>query len=88
MKLRSPKNKFRYALTYGKAISGIGSCTSFTSNELSNELPLIKHHSQQAKRSNTFLNVEIFENKKIYPNFNWVKIESFTTKKALKHAKL
>jgi hypothetical protein len=77
MKLRSPKNKYRYALTYGKAISGIGSCTSFTSNDLSSELPLIKHHSQQAKRNNTFLNVEIFENKFAYPNFSWVNVKSF-----------
>jgi hypothetical protein len=77
MKLRSPKNKFRYELTYGKAISGIGSATSFTSNDLSSELPLIKHHSQQAKRNNTFLNVEIFENKFAYPKFSWVNVKSF-----------
>ena len=75
MKLRSPKNKFRYELTYGKSISGIGSDTSFTSNDLSNELPLIKHHTQQAKRNNTFLNVEVFENKFNYPYFNWVKVK-------------
>jgi hypothetical protein len=86
MKLRSPKNKFRYELTYGKAISGIGSVTSFTSNDLSNQLPLIKHHSQQAKRNNTFLNVEVFENKEIYPKINWVKIKSFNNK--ISYAKL
>ena len=75
--MNSPKNKFRYQLTYGKSIKGIGSSSSFTANELDKNHPTIQHHAKQAKRNNTTLNVVVLENKKVYPDFDWQKVKSF-----------
>lgn len=75
--MNSPKNKFRYQLTYGKPLKGIGSKISFTSNELDENHNVIKHHANQAKRNNTTLDVVILENKDFYPDFDWQKVKSF-----------
>ena len=75
--MNSPKNKYRYQLTYGKALKGIGSSCSFTSNDINENHPMIKHHANQAKKNNTKLLVSISKNKKQYPNFDWQKIKSF-----------
>ena len=75
--MNSPKNKYRYQLTYNKAIKEIGNSTSFTSDDLNENHPMIKHHANQAKRNNTSLLVSISENKKQYPEFDWQKVKSF-----------
>ena len=71
---RSPKNKFRASLTYGKALKGLGSASSFTCNEIS-ENEMLKHHIDQAKRNNTSLSVVWFENKSSFPSFDWVEVQ-------------
>lgn len=75
--MNSPKNKFRYQLTYGKPLKGIGSVSSFTSNHLDENHNVIKHHANQAKKNNTTLNVVVLENKKVYLGFDWQKVKSF-----------
>lgn len=75
MKLRSPKNKYSYQLTYGKALKEIGSSSTFTSDELNENHPMVKHHAEQAKRNNTTLTVVIKENKKTYPEFDWQEVK-------------
>jgi len=75
--MKSPKNKFRYELTYGKPLKGISSTTSFTGNKLDENHPMIKHHKEQAKRNKTTLKVVVLENKKNFPEFDWEKVKSF-----------
>lgn len=77
MSFTSPKNKYKYQLTYGKSIKGIGSSSSFTSNGLDQNHSIIKHHANQAKRNNTTLDVVVLENKKVFPDFDWQKVKSF-----------
>lgn len=78
MSFRSPKNKYRIELTYGKAISEIGSVSSYTANETSETHNVLLHHIEQAKKNNTTLTVVWKENKKVYPEFDWVEVKKET----------
>jgi hypothetical protein len=73
--MRSPKNKFRVEITYGKALSGIGSVSSFTCNELDENHSMVAHHLEQAKKAKTSLLIVWKENKAEYPSFDWVEVK-------------
>jgi len=78
MSFRSPKNKYSVSLTYGKALKEIGSSSTFTTNEINENDNVLKHHIDQAKRNETSLTVVWKENKKVYPEFDWVEVKKET----------
>ena len=77
---KSPKNKYRVEMNYGKPLDGIGSATSITTNSTDENQPHIQHHIDQAKRNNTTLDVRWLENKKTYPEFEWEEIKKYQVK--------
>ena len=74
----SPKNIFRASITYSKALSEIGSI----STTLGMTIDDVKHNSlfytNQATKNNASSLVVIYENKKKYPDFDWVEVERFS----------
>ena len=74
----SPKNIFRASITYSKALTEIGS----VSTALGMTIEDVKHNSlfytNQAIKNNASSLVVIYENKKKYPNFDWVEVERFS----------
>jgi len=81
MKLRSPKNKFRIEFFYSKPLKGVGSYCSITSDDVDKSSNVISHYTNMAKRNNVSITVTIFENKKVYPCFEWKKIDHYTLNK-------
>ena len=76
-KLRSPKNNFRIEFNYSKPLEGIGSSCSITSNDVEKSSNFIDHYVQMAKQNNVSVTVTVKENKKVYPDFEWVEIERY-----------
>lgn len=74
---KSPKNRYRASITYDKALKGIGSVSSTGAMTISNLKSRAKFYTDQAKRNKVGSHVQIFENKKKYPEFNWVKKSSY-----------
>ena len=74
----SPKNIFRASISYSKALPEIGS----VSTALAMTLEDVKHNSlfytDQATRNDLTSTVVIYENKKQYPDFEWVEVERFS----------
>jgi hypothetical protein len=74
----SPKNIFRASISYSKALPEIGS----VSTALGMTLEEVKHNSlfytDQATRNEVTSTVVIYENKKQYPDFDWVEVERFS----------
>jgi len=74
----SPKNIFRASISYSKALPEIGS----VSTALAMTLEDVKYNSlfytDQATRNDVTSNVIIYENKKQYPDFDWVEVERFS----------
>jgi len=74
----SPKNIFRASISYSKALPEIGS----VSTALAMSLEEVKHNSlfytDQAAKNNASSLVVVYENKKQYPDFNWVEVERFS----------
>jgi len=74
----SPKNKFRASISYSKSLHEIGS----VSTALGVTLEDVRHNSlfytNQATRNNASSLVVIYENKKQYPDFDWVEFERFS----------
>lgn len=74
----SPKNIFRASISYSKALPEIGS----VSTELAMTLEEVKHKSlfctDQATRNDVTSTVVIYENKKQYPDFDWLEVERFS----------
>ena len=75
---KSPKNKFRIELISKKPISGLGSSFSvgvMTLEDLEND-NFYKHYRNMVKQNGGGY-VTIKENKKTYPEFEWVNVENF-----------
>ena len=73
--IHSPKNKFR-GVIYQAGISGSSDCFSLTFNDL-NTL-----RSRLGEAANgKYVHIIISENKKEYPLFDWVEIESYDINK-------
>lgn len=74
----SPKNIFKASISYSKALPEIGS----VSTVLAMTFEDVKHNSlfytDQATRKNVASTVVIYENKKQYPDFDWVVVERFS----------
>jgi hypothetical protein len=78
LKLRSPKNKFRIEFNYSKPLKHVGSCCSITTNDVEKSSNFIDHYVQMARQNNVSLTVTVRENKKVYPEFDWQKINQYT----------
>lgn len=74
---KSPKNKFRAAITYSKPLSEIGSCSSATANSIDDLKAHIQYYIDQANRNKVTCNIVISENMKQYPEFEWKEIEKY-----------
>ena len=79
LSMRSPKNKFRASINYDKPLSGLGSVSSAMGMTLDELKHRVLFYTDQAKKSKIHCQVEIFENKAIYPNFDWQFVERFWT---------
>ncbi len=76
--MKISKNIFRASISYSKALPEIGS----VSTALAMTLEDVKHNSLfytvQATRNDVTSTVVIYENKKQYPDFDWVEVERFS----------
>jgi len=74
----SPKNIFRASISYSKALPEIGS----VSTALAMTLEDVKRNSlfctDQATKNNVTSLVVIYENKRQYPDFDWIEVERFS----------
>lgn len=75
---KSPKNNFRASISYSKALPEIGSVSA----SLAMTLEEVKHgalfYTNQATKANISSLVVVYENKKKYPEFDWVEVERFS----------
>lgn len=67
--LHSPKNKFRIEIHFNKPSKDTGSVISYTANSIDQ----LKAYAECYKKAR----VTIMENVKEYPEFDWVKVESY-----------
>ena len=74
---RSPKNKYSADISYSKALSGIGSCSSASANDVAELKNFIEFYIRQARQNKSTCTITILENMDQYPKFNWVKIEQY-----------
>jgi len=74
---KSPKNKYRASVTYSKALKGIGSVSSATANEIDDLKAYIRFYIDQAHRNKATCFVQIYENLKKYPEFDWKEIQRY-----------
>ena len=77
MKTKSPKNKFFADITYSKPLSEIGSASSTGAMTIEQVKLQAVFYTDQAKRFGIDSHVIIRENKKTYPDFEWIKIKSY-----------
>ena len=73
----SPKNKFRASINYEQPLSEIGSSSTAKGMTLDEVKHNALFYTEQAKRNGVNSKVEIFENKKEYPEFDWQFIERY-----------
>lgn len=66
--IHSPKNRYHAEINYPKAIKGIGSVQSFSSNDFAHLEALVKESIIIAKSSAV---VKFMENRQNYPSFDW-----------------
>lgn len=78
---QSPKNKFRAEVTYPKAIAGIGSVGSVGAMTLDDAKHLAQTFLIDTKNTPGEYSVRIRENKKEYPEFDWVDSVSYKVNK-------
>ena len=71
MTTRSPKNKFIAQITFSSAINGIGSQITIGGMTIEDVKAKAKFYISQ---DNGISHVQIKENVKIYPEFEWVNI--------------
>ena len=71
MSIRSPKARFRASVTLDKARGNIGG-DSYTSDSLEE----VRHFAELFARGEA-AHIEIKENLKKYPEFEWVTVESY-----------
>lgn len=74
---KSPKNKFVSEINYRKSLSEIGSTSRIGAMSIEDVKHQVKFYTEQAKRNKTSSTVVIRENKKVYPEFEWVEIERY-----------
>ena len=74
---KSPKNKYRASVTYSKPLKGIGSVSSATANEIDILKSHIQFYIDQAKKNKATCFIQIYENLKQYPKFDWKEIERY-----------
>jgi hypothetical protein len=79
--MKSPKNKFRASIHYDKPLEGLSSVSSAMAMTLEDVKQRCLFYTDQAKKSKVHCQVEIFENKADYPNFDWQFVERFWTDK-------
>ena len=79
--MKSPKNKFRASIHYDKSLEGLGSTSSAMGMTREEVRQRTLFYTEQAKKSKVHCQVEIFENKEAYPNFDWQFVERFWTDK-------
>jgi len=73
----SPKNKFRASINYEQPLAGVGSASTAKGMTLEEVKHNVLFYTDQAKKNGVNSKVEIFENKKDYPNFDWQLVESY-----------
>lgn len=74
---KSPKNRFFADITYRKPLSEIGSASSTGAMTIDEVKMQCVFYIDQAKALGVDSRVTIRENKKTYPEFEWVNIESY-----------
>ena len=74
---KSPKNRFVAEINYKKPLSEIGSSSRIGAMNIEDVKQQAKFYTEQAKRNKTSSTVVIKENKKVYPEFEWVVIERY-----------
>ena len=73
----SPKNTFIAQINYNRPLSEIGSSSRVGAMTLEGAKHEAKFYTNQAKKNNTGCTVVIKENKKTYPDFDWVEVETY-----------
>ena len=74
--LRSPKNKYLAVINTSKPLGNLGSSFSLTSDSIDELTSIVaKSYYQQAQKIGAKLYVTYFENKKKFPEFDWVQME-------------
>lgn len=75
--LHSPKNRFVATINYAKPLSEIGSSSRAGAMTLEDAKHQAKFYTDQAVKNGTTSTVVVKENKKNYPEFEWVEIERY-----------
>lgn len=70
--MRSPKDKFYGEVTFEKPVKNIGSVVSHTADAVDSLIALLQDEAERIKCNN--YHICIRENKKAYPQFEWVNI--------------
>jgi hypothetical protein len=75
---RSPKNKYSAEITTSKSLGNLGNKFILTSMSIDDlKIRIKKEFEEQAKKINAKITIVILENKKNYPEFNWVELEKY-----------
>lgn len=74
MSIKSQKKKYSAVITLDKASNEIGSRVTFTSNDIDELNKIVKDQCDCIKCGCT---VEISQNMKEYPQFEWVEVEKY-----------
>lgn len=75
--MRSPKNKFSVEASFDKPLKGLGSVVSLTAPTIEKARYYIERECDRLK---TDAYIVIRENKKTYPEFDWVIAEKYNYK--------
>ena len=74
--MRSPKAKFSASIYFEQAVKEIGSQVTFTADNV-DQLKAYARHQAGEHRAD----VVIRENKKVFPEFEWVEVDRYTINK-------
>lgn len=78
---RSPKNKFYAEIHFSEPLEGIGSVTSLGGMTLDEcKFRAEKEARRILEHNNVIATIHIRENKKVYPEFDWVYVERYEVK--------
>jgi hypothetical protein len=78
--LNSPKNKYRASLTFSKALPELGSIKTVHGMTVGCIKSNYSYLIEQAIKAKASVLVVIYENKQLYPLFDWVEVDSYTIK--------
>jgi hypothetical protein len=74
----SPKNKFRAEIYYSVALPYTGSVESYSFNSLNDAISFCEKIGKEVIKNKKFkcnsFNIRIKENKKTYPEFDWIEV--------------